>query len=125
MVQRVARLTICEHTDRIDGNETEGKYVRESPEPEPLPCQIGMTGFIIRESGLNYEASKHVEVIEYQHSETIACDQSVEEGSSFEVMGAHLGKPAGRLIDRSSAARTRRSRGAIGANKGPLWFWSA
>lgn len=66
-----------------------------------------MTGFIIWESGLDYEASKHIEVIEYQQCETIACDQSVEEGSSIEVTEAHLGKPAGRLIDRCSVARTR------------------
>ncbi len=84
-----------------------------------------MTGFIIWESRLDYEASKHVEVIEDQYSETIACDQGVREGSSIEVTEAHLGKPAGRLTDRCSVVMSRGSRGAIGANKGALWFWSA
>ena len=119
------RLTACEQNDPIDGNETKGKYVRESPEPEPPPCQIGITSFIIRESRLDYKASKHSEVIDYQRNETIACDQGVNEGSSIEGTEAHLGKLAGRLISRCLVARTRRSRYAIGANKGALWFWSA
>jgi hypothetical protein len=109
----------------MDGNAREGKYVGESPSPEPPLCQIGITSFIIRESRLDYEASKHVEVIEYQRSETIACDQGVNEASSIEGTEAHLGKPAGRPIGRCPVARTRRSLGAIGANKGALWFWSA
>ena len=84
-----------------------------------------MASFIIRESRLDYKASKHGEAIEYQRSETIACDQGINEGSSIEETEAHLGKPAGRLISRCPVARTRRSRCAIGANKGALWFWSA
>jgi hypothetical protein len=72
-IKRIVGLTIRYYTDHNNRYEREGKYVRESPEPEPPPCEIGMTSFIIRKGRLDYEASIHVEVIEYQHNEAIAC----------------------------------------------------
>ena len=74
---QVVRPTSRNPTDDRDGYRRESKGVHVSPEPEPLPYKIRMTGLSIRESCLDYEASIHVEAIGYQSEETIAYDRDV------------------------------------------------
>jgi hypothetical protein len=116
------KRTIRDPTDHKDGYEGEGKHVHESPDPESPPYEIGMTSLSIRKSRLDHEASIHVEAIGYQPNETKACYQRVGEGSSIEVTEAYPMWPAGRIPGRCLFARSRRSLGAVGANKGPRWF---
>jgi len=123
--EKVMILTICDPTDHKDGYEGEGNHVHESPDPEPPPYEIGMTSFSIWKSRLDYEASIHVEAIGYQPNETIACYQCVTEGLSIEATEAYPMWPAGRIPGQCLFARSRRTLGAVGKHKGPLWFWSA
>jgi hypothetical protein len=73
----VIKLTTHDRTDHRDRYKSGGKDVHESPEPEPPSYEIGMTGFSIRESRLDYEASIHVEALGYQRIETIACGEGI------------------------------------------------
>jgi len=125
VTEKVIGPTIRDPTRHKDGYEGEGKHVHESPDPESPPYEIGMTSLSIRKSCFNYEASIHVEAIGYQPNETITCYQRVAEGLSIEVTEAYPMWPADRITGHCLFLKSRRTLGAIGANKGPLWFRSA
>ena len=87
--EKLIKLTTRDPTDHKDGYEGEDKHVHDSPDPEPPPYEIRMTGLSIWERRLDQEASIHAEAIGYHPKETIACYQRVEGGSSIEVMEAY------------------------------------